>query len=596
MRRERNAADARRRAAAACAAVLTLAWSATAGAADRIRIDVVGVERALADNVRGYLTLDRYRDRDDLTDAQVRRLADRAVDEAADALRPFGYYEPVVRSVTSRDDDRWVVRLKIVPGEPVTMGSIEVALTGAGADQQALKDVAPASTLQTGTRLDHAAYERLKAALLRSAHELGYLDARLTRNELLVDPPQRTAAARVELDTGGQYRFGEITVEQDVVREELLQRYIRFKPGAVYSDHRIRSTQYALEDSHYFSEVRVTPERRNRETLTVPITIEAKPIKRDRYTVSLGYGTDTDLRGKFAWDNRRVNTRGHRMRFEVTASSVLQEAIARYIVPVGDPALEKLEFSTGYINEKLGDVDSERYETTAGLTQTIGNWQRVLFLKLDDERSSYPDGTETRDLLLIPGISYASLPPNFLTGWVRDSSYYFELSGSPQSLGSDASYLRFYGRAEKVWPLSGPWYLRLRGELGTSHVDEFSELPASQRFFAGGDRSVRGFALDELSPPAEDSTTGDASSKGVGGEHKLVGSIEIERDLPRNFRVAVFYDTGNAFNDWSTPLEYSVGLGLRWKLPMLLIGLDVAQALSEPGRSPRVHLNITQVL
>jgi len=596
MRRDRPSAAARHRAGAGCAAIVALAWAATAGAAERIRIDVVGVERELADNVRGYLTLDRYRERDDLTDAQVRRLADRAVDEAADALRPFGYYEPVVRSRTSRDDDRWIVRLKIAPGEPVMMKSVEVTLTGAGADEAGLTAVAPASTLQAGTRLDHASYERLKAALLRSAHELGYLDVRLTRNELLVDPPQRTASARIELDTGGQYRFGEITVQQDVVREELLQRYIRFKRGATYSDNRIRSTQYALEDSHYFSEVRVTPGRRDREALTVPVTIEAQPNKRDRYTVSLGYGTDTDLRGKFAWDNRRVNTRGHRMRFEVTASSVLQEAIARYIIPVGDPALEKLEFSTGYINEKLGDVDSERYETIAGLTETIGKWQRVLFLKLDDERSSYPDGTESRDLLLIPGVSYASLPPNFLTGWVRDSSYYFELSGSPQSLGSDASYLRFYGRAEKVWPLSGPWYLRLRGELGTSWVDEFSELPASQRFFAGGDRSVRGFSLDELSPPAEDGTTGETSNKGVGGEHKLVGSIEIERDLPRDFRVAAFYDTGNAFNDWSAPLEYSVGVGLRWKLPMLLIGLDVAQPLSERGRSPRLHLNITQVL
>jgi translocation and assembly module TamA len=82
----------------------------------------------------------------------------------------------------------------------------------------------------------------------------------------------------------------------------------------------------------------------------------------------------------------------------------------------------------------------------------------------------------------------------------------------------------------------------------------------------------------------------------VGGEHKVVASMEIERDLPRNFRVAVFYDTGNAFNDWSTPLEYSVGVGVRWKLPMLLIGLDVAQALSESDTKPRLHLNITQVL
>ena len=94
---------------------------------------------------------------------------------------------------------------------------------------------------------------------------------------------------------------------------------------------------------------------------------------------------------------------------------------------------------------------------------------------------------------------------------------------------------------------------------------------------------MRGFALNELSPPLPEDelpTDHDSETSG-GGEHKLVGSIELERDFPRNFRGAVFFDIGNAFNDWSTPLEYSVGIGVRWKLPMLMIGFDVAQALSE---------------
>jgi translocation and assembly module TamA len=75
-----------------------------------------------------------------------------------------------------------------------------------------------------------------------------------------------------------------------------------------------------------------------------------------------------------------------------------------------------------------------------------------------------------------------------------------------------------------------------------------------------------------------------------------VASLELERDFAMNIRGAVFFDTGNAFTDWSTPLEYSVGIGVRYKLPMLMIGVDVAQALSEPGMKPRFHLNITQVL
>lgn len=590
--------DGLRRASALLATALVVTLVSSAAVAESIRIEIDGVERPIADNIRGFLTLGRYVERDDVTDAQVRRLADRAVDEAADALRPFGFYEPVIRSRTSRDDRRWIVRLRVKPGEPVLVESVDVRISGPGGDHAALNQLAAASPLQPGSRLEHASYDRLRNDLLRTALENGFLDAKLTRRELIVNPVERTASAHLELDTGGLYRFGAIEVEQDVLRDELLDRFIRFESGQVFSNDRIRSTQFALEDSNFFSNVTIAPGQRDPETLTVPITIRGEPIKRDRYTVSLGYGTDTEVRGRFAWENRRVNTRGHRLRFEVTASAVLQEVVTRYIIPIGDPALEKLEFSAGYINEELGDLDSERYEQISSLTQARGDWQRVLFFKVNDETTDFPDGTSNQQLLLIPGISYASMPPNFLTGWMRTAAYYFELSGSPETLGSDSSYLRFYSRAERVWPISGgPWHLRLRGEFGTSWVSDFSELPASQRFFAGGDRSVRGFALDELSPTVESvNSAGQVSRQSIGGEHKIVGSVELERDIFTNFRAAVFYDTGNAFSDWSTPLEYSVGVGLRWRLPMLLIGFDIAQALSDRDKNPRLHLNITQVL
>jgi translocation and assembly module TamA len=563
----------------------------------RIDIRVDGVPDEIADNVRSYLTLSRYVTRDDLTDPQVRRLADRAVDEAADALRPFGYYAPTIRSRTSRDDPRWIVRLRIDPGQPVTMRTVDVQVVGAGAQDKPFATLRAESTLQPGSRLDHTAYEELKASLLRTARDRGYLDATLTRRELIVNPTDLTADARLTLDTGGRYEFGELQIDQDVINDDLLRAYLRFSQGQPYSPEKLNGTQYALEDSNYFSQVVVSPGERDPAKLTVPVKIHVEPIKRNRYSVNVGYGTDTGARGQFAWDNRLINTRGHRSRVELTASELRSEALGRYVIPVGDPSLEKLEFSLGYIDEEIGDLDSQRTELTGGLTQVFGRWQQVMFLRLNDERTTFPDGTSDQALLLIPGISYASLPPNFLTGWVRDAAYYVELSGSPATLGSDASYLRFYGRAERVWKITGPWYLRGRAELGTSWVDDFSELPASQRFFAGGDRSVRGFALNELSPPGEGvEPRSSKSGQGVGGEHKVVGSVEIERDFAMNLRGAIFFDTGNAFNDWSTPLEYSVGLGVRYRLPMLMIGFDVAQALSEPGKNPRFHLNITQVL
>lgn len=564
---------------------------------EHIEVKIEGVDDDIATNIRSYLTLTRYATRDDLNDGQVRRLADKAVDEAADAMRPYGYYSPTIRSRTTRDEPDWIVRLRIQPNDPVKLKVVDVQIDGAGHDDPELKALVAKSPLKVGDRLIHPTYDTFKAELLRTAQERGYLDAQFTRRELLVNTQEKKVEVHLGLETGGRYEFGAITIEQDVLEPDRLRGYIRFAQGQPYSTEKLHATQYALEDSNYYSQVSVTPGDRDPATLKVPVTIRGEKIKRDRYAVSAGYGTDTGPRGQFSWDNRRANTLGHRTRVELTASQIKQELVGRYLIPIGDPSLEKLEFSTGYVNEDIGDLRSQRYELYGGLTQVYGRWQRVLFLKLSQERTIVPGGPDSDSLLLIPGISYASLPPNFLTGWVRDAAYYFELSGSPSSLGSGSSYLRFYARGERVWPMGdGPWHLRLRGEIGASWVDQLSELPASQRFFAGGDRSVRGFAINSLSPPippTPDNPNGDTSG---GGENKLVGSVEFERDFRDNLRGAVFFDTGNAFNDWNTPLEYSIGIGVRWKLPMLMIGLDLAQALSEKGQNPRIHLNITQVL
>jgi translocation and assembly module TamA len=223
--------DRRWRGPALLATWLAVALASGSAAAQTIRIEIDGVDRAIADNIRGFLTLGRYAERTDVTDAQVRRLADRAVDEAADALRPFGFYEPVIRSRTSRDDARWIVRLKVKPGEPVLVKSVDVQIKGPGAEHAALNGLAAASPLQPGSRLEHASYDRLRNDLLRTALDNGFLDARLTRRELVVNPVERTASAHLELDTGGLYRFGTIEIEQDVLRDELLERFVRFEPG-----------------------------------------------------------------------------------------------------------------------------------------------------------------------------------------------------------------------------------------------------------------------------------------------------------------------------------------------------------------------------
>ena len=161
-----------------------------------------------------------------------------------------------------------------------------------------------------------------------------------------------------------------------------------------------------------------------------------------------------------------------------------------------------------------------------------------------------------------------------------------ELLGSTSQLGSDTNFTRIVVRDERRFRLTDRWHVHVRGEIGASAVGDFEELPAKYRFFAGGDQSVRGYGYEELSPVDEDGNK-------IGGRHLLTGSVELQRDLPKNLVAAVFVDAGNAFDNFGDPLEYSVGVGLRYRLPFLSIGLDVAQSISESGRSPRVHINFT---
>jgi translocation and assembly module TamA len=231
----------------------------------------------------------------------------------------------------------------------------------------------------------------------------------------------------------------------------------------------------------------------------------------------------------------------------------------------------------------------------------------VLFLRLSNETTTEPAALDpvtgvapleeiTReDFYLIPGISYSTLPSYIVGGRLRPYFFYAELRGSPSTLGSDASFLQLRLQGERIFDFAELWHLQLRAEIGASHVADFSELPASQRFFAGGERSVRGFDLNELSPVIEQlNAEGEIESQAIGGRHLATASIELQRDLPRNFGAAIFYDIGNAFDDFDDPgLEYSVGVGVRYRIAVASFGVDVAQALSESGRDPRFHLYIS---
>ena len=559
----------------------------------KINVTFEGVDGSLLENVRALSSLHRLSASKELDSEMVGRLVQRAPAEARTALRPFGYYEPRVSAEFEEVEGRWLAKVKIEPGAPVLLVDQQVEITGSGRDEPFMRGVLARSPMRTGERLSHAAYEQLKGEMLRAALGHGYLDATFTRGDLLVDPATHSARAYVTLETGERYRFGPTTIEQNVVRPELVVRYLRYREGDWYDAEALLRTQFALDDSQYFSIVEVRPGQRDHKNKTAPVRITSEPNRRHLYTIAAGYGTDTGVRGTVGWEDRRFNTLGHRLRAQIRASEVDTSASFNYIVPWTDPALEKLSYGLRIFNEQRADVETTGETISVGLTQVRGNWQRVLSVALDntEDKVTIVSGDSTvvdrnRTTLIVPGISYARLPRDFLGVNTVPRGFRAELLASTESLGSDTNFTRVVVGDERRFKLTEKWQLMLRGEVGASAVGEFQDLPAKYRFFAGGDNSVRGYGYQELSPV-------DSNGNKVGGRHLLTATVEFQRDLPKNLVGAIFVDAGNAFDKFGDPLEYSVGIGVRYRLPFLSIGLDIAQSISDPDHSPRFHINFT---
>ncbi len=116
------------------------------------------------------------------------------------------------------------------------------------------------------------------------------------------------------------------------------------------------------------------------------------------------------------------------------------------------------------------------------------------------------------------------------------------------------------------------------GPDGQPVTDRVQDLPVSQRFFAGGGTSVRGYQLDRLGVP--EILNPDGLSRG--GNGLLVGNIELRHIvgsfIGRNVAVVGFLDGGNVFPAITdvrlTRIRGAAGFGFRFDSPLGPIRLD----------------------
>lgn len=550
-----------------------------------VEVEVEGIEGAAADNVRALLGIIQreFPDTEPIDPSIVRRLHRRAPDQIRSALRPFGYYEPEIEADLTRTEDGWRAVYRIRPGEPVRLTEATIDFQGAAADDPAFESLRAELPLQQGQRLSHAAYETAKKRIMELAANRGYLEARWVENVLRIDPDAREASAVLILDSGPRYRFGEVHFDRTVLSEAFLWRYPRFQPGDPFLGDRLLELQYALDDSDYFRLVDVSARRGEAADGRIPIDVRLEAKPKHRYTFGIGFGTDTGARASVGRETRYINDRGHRLSAELQVSQIGTRVATRYTIPLRQPWRERLELDASLDDKEIGDNRSRQLELGGTRVTTTGGWQRSLSLAFQRSRDEIDDVVTTRDLVM-PGIEFARRSYDDLIYASRGYRFTLGVRGGSATLGSDVSFLRLRVAGSFVRRLWDGGRLISRAELGRVRVEEFDDLPLSQRFFAGGDQSVRGFAFESLGPENAD---GDV----IGGTYLAVGSVELEQLIAGNWGAAVFVDAGNAANSSDFDLRTSAGVGLRYRSPVGVIRVDIAKA-TDGDESARLHLGL----
>ena len=571
----------RERARRAGAAAVALAVASTASA----DVEILGAEDTVGANVRAYLELDdepcdapRWRVEQQYRDAEPR---------IREALQAFGYYDPTIESELEVTDDCWHVRFAIDPGAPVRIRTLDLAVTGEAASDPpfvAARALA-AADLAVGNALDHGAYERLKRRLTDLARERGYPEAALTMNRIDVYPAERAADVALELASGPRYAFGRTDLRQEVLTPDLASSYVTFREGEPYDARRLIEVYAALADSGYFRTIDVRPLAPDGATRTIPVSVTLTSAARTQTSYGVGFSTDTGPRFRFGRNNRRFNELGHQFGINAQLSPVVSEVTANYRLPVQASRTEWLSFDAGVEREDTDTSESERLEIGARrLHERRGEWTRTEFLSLRVEDFAVAD-QESRARLLMPGVDWTRIRADNEIRPTSGSKLTLEVRGAHDTLVSDTTFVQAIAQGTWIWSTERGQRLLVRGHFGATAKREFEELPASVRFFAGGDNSVRGYRFEELGPV-------DADGNVIGGSSLATGSFEFEQPLKSRWSLAFFVDSGNAFEGSRIDAKTSVGVGGRWQSPLGPIRIDLAQPLDDDADRWRVHVTL----
>ena len=591
------------------------------------RVDIDGLtDPEMVQNVRVSLSLNDEIGKN-LSGRRLGYLLREAEAETREALEPFGYYSPTITvqrsdrsapvgaesgtrpaSAASGDDNADATReargerelsvaIHVEPGEPVRVRGFNLGVDGAGADDKAVHAALDAFAPKPGAVLDHRLYESGKSQVSRALAAHGYFDADFSSHRVEVTRAEHAADIDLRWTSGERYLLGDASFTQTpkvIIRDELLHKLVRWDRGDAYDEAELDRLRRSLVALDYFGLVDVASKPEDAQDKLVPVQVDLTPAPRSIYTTGLSYGTVSGPGVRFGVERRYLNSRGHKALAQVDYARDRKTLTLQYRVPAFawldgwyTASLQAADVVDDY-------VDSRRVELVGSRSgQYNDRLNLVAAMHVLRERWAYFTLTKPTQSYQYASFAFPSLRAEYIDvdnrlAPRRGAGGTLTLRGGMGGSDFDTSFAQALATVQWFHGLDANSRLIVRGEAGHTYTEELLDLTPSLRFYAGGDRSVRGYGWHEIGPRVN-------TANGyyyTGASNVVTASVEYERYFKGPWGASVFVDSGSAFDGTSPDMHTGVGIGLRWRSPVGPVRVDIAHGLDDPDSSFTLHLNI----
>ncbi len=420
-----------------------------------------------------------------------------------------------------------------------------------------------------------------------SGHLFAYVEPDIVERE------DQVADVVLLIDEGDQYRVGKIEFEGNRrTRDWVLRRELGIQESLVLNSGALRNSLLRIGQLEFFQVNEDDPVAFdfNQEEKTVDLTIKGDEGDRTELLFGAGFSEIDGFFGQFSFRSRNFLGRGETLGVSIQSGRRQDVFDVSYLIPwfLGRPQSAGIQVFNRDLNYQL--LPGQRLEQQSrGVTLTYGRrlglFSNLSFsLNLFSSKDSRPVQLASGDVITQ---EFDRDVRSLQVQWVRDRrdsrlqptvgtrySASVELAGGP--LGGTTDFVRSRGGGSRHIPITKTGLRTVAAfnvEGGIIEPIRGSDLFFFDRFYLGGENSVRGFRFRSIWARDENGNTiFDEFGTPIGGNRFLRGNLEGILILGGPFRLLGFVDGGNVWVSEQEitldSLRVSYGLELQVNVPL----------------------------